>query len=527
MSCKTVTVSSRSARRAPGYCLCAPQRPRTTHCAMSNRTLSLVFVHGFRGDHTSFQSFPTDLHLYLSPSIPGLQTFVYPTYKTKRPLELARDNFLTWMKDLPEGGVILCGHSMGGLLTAEVALAAPPGRVIGLVSFDVPYLGVHPRVVLSGITSLFKKKEELAGYRIGDTAQLHDEAPNEIRSQPPPNAPSTSTSTTAGTVIPPSLHLSIPTPPIQVLAPRTERLFQALGLGPIPQSIHNFLHFWDKHPGVTGLKDGIIQIFEFGGCLLNPQGLIARYERLQRWGSDGAAGPYGRGWVNLWTTPVPRGRITAGERSSSPQTRSQTRLSPLSPTPSESSLNSSSFRSSLFQTISYNPSLSTTATSLESVHSSAEPGPSVQGSPSRLQQCLSSTSFFEDEQTASNVDEQGPKKALQETCRDSNRSRKESKSRAKKAEKERTKFLKAAMKRRAQEADNESPHNFIVLPKRGTDHQWIRVPVVGAEDEITAHCGLFFRDENPGYQQLVEDVGNIVRSFWDGEGGLRHSRTAF
>lgn len=52
------------------------------------------------------------------------------------------------MKTLPPGGVILCGHSMGGLLTAEVAFAAPPNRVIGLISFDVPFLGVHPHVIL-------------------------------------------------------------------------------------------------------------------------------------------------------------------------------------------------------------------------------------------------------------------------------------------------------------------------------------------------------------------------------------------
>lgn len=52
------------------------------------------------------------------------------------------------MKNLAPGGVILCGHSMGGILTAEVAFAAPPGRVIGLISFDVPYLGMHPRVVI-------------------------------------------------------------------------------------------------------------------------------------------------------------------------------------------------------------------------------------------------------------------------------------------------------------------------------------------------------------------------------------------
>ncbi|CAE6456164.1 unnamed protein product [Rhizoctonia solani] len=507
---------------------------------MPNRTLSLVFVHGFRGDHTSFQSFPTDLHSHLSRSIPGLHTFVYPTYKTKRPLELARDNFLTWIKQLPEGGVILCGHSMGGLLAAEVALAAPPGRVIGLVSFDVPYLGVHPRVVLSGIASLFRKVEDLKAHQTNDTAR-HHETSNEPRDQTlasagsqehpvsaPPGTLSIHPSATIGSAIPPSLHLSIPTPPIRIIAPRVERLFQTLRLGPIPQSVHNFLHFWNKHPGVTGLKDGLVQIFEFGGCLLNPQGLISRYERLQQWGSDEEAGIYGRGWVNLWTTPVPqRETTTAGvsTRSDSPRLGPQSRLSPLSPTPSGLSLNSSFFQSSLFQTTSYNPSISTSATSLESAYSSAGPESSVGASPNMPPKCFSSTIPFSNERTAPKVEEKLPEKESREMHRDDKRLGKETKVRAKKAEKERAKFLKAALKRRAQEADREPPRNFIVLPKRGTDHQWIRVPVVGAEDEITAHCGLFFRDENPGYQQLIEDVGNIIRGFWDGEGGLRHSRT--
>ncbi|CAE6469591.1 unnamed protein product [Rhizoctonia solani] len=504
---------------------------------MSNRSLSIVFVHGFRGDHTSFQSFPVDLHQHLSLLIPRLQTFVYPTYKTKRPLELARDDFLTCsrMKNLPDGGVILCGHSMGGLLTAEVALAAPPSRIVGLVSFDTPYLGVHPRVVLSGIASLFKKKEELTGYRTSNTpdpCEASDERlsriPLNTHAEPPPepDIPTSSPTTPPGSILPPSLHLSIPTPPVRVIAPRVERLFQTFKLGPIPQSVHNFLHFWDKHPGVTGLKDGIVQIFEFGGCLLNPQGLIARYERLQKWGSDEEAGPYGRGWVNLWTTPVPSGTRSPSTRSSSPNLRSQSRLSfTLSPTPSQSSLNSGSFQSSLFQTMSYNSSMATSFTSLESIHSDSGPESSTASSLGRVPGSQPNGVLSVNGRRTLRVREKDPEREPQEARRGEKRAGKERGARAKQAEKERKAFLKAALKRRAQEADRESPNNFIVLPKRGTDHQWIRVPVVGAEDEIAAHCGLFFRDENPGYQQLVEDVGNIIRGFWDGEGGLRHSRS--
>lgn len=50
---------------------------------------------------------------------------------------------------------------MGGLLAADAATDAsnsgPPTsrRILGVVAFDVPYLGMHPHVVISGIASLF------------------------------------------------------------------------------------------------------------------------------------------------------------------------------------------------------------------------------------------------------------------------------------------------------------------------------------------------------------------------------------
>ncbi|KAG9097476.1 hypothetical protein FS749_006186 [Ceratobasidium sp. UAMH 11750] len=311
---------------------------------MTGDTLSLVFVHGFRGDHTSFQSFPTDLHLHLLEKISKLQTYVYPTYKTTRPLELARDHFLDWMKTLPPGGVILCGHSMGGLLTAEVAFAAPPNRVIGLISFDVPYLGVHPHVILSGIASLFKSKEgksetemndpqhvEIVSKRDGrpyvqgtnsslstlgvnpaasssslsltplngDRLQTPTPSPAPDPATPPlPPRTNTTLSTSTSTIsslLPPSLHLSSPRPPVRVISPKLEQAFETLGLGPVPQPVHDVLHFFDKHRGISGVKDWIVQVFEFGGTLLDPQGLIARYEKMQAWGLDENAGPYGRG----------------------------------------------------------------------------------------------------------------------------------------------------------------------------------------------------------------------------------------
>lgn len=59
---------------------------------------------------------------------------------------------------------------MGGLLAADASChpsnnpdpypGSKPKRIIGMVAFDTPYLGMHPHVVVSGIASLFAKDHE-------------------------------------------------------------------------------------------------------------------------------------------------------------------------------------------------------------------------------------------------------------------------------------------------------------------------------------------------------------------------------
>lgn len=55
---------------------------------------------------------------------------------------------------------------MGGLLAAEAATdpsnapieeTGKPRRIVGVVAFDTPYLGMHPHVIISGIASLLPK----------------------------------------------------------------------------------------------------------------------------------------------------------------------------------------------------------------------------------------------------------------------------------------------------------------------------------------------------------------------------------
>lgn len=55
------------------------------------------------------------------------------------------------------------GHSLGGILAADVALlqqdGRPKHRILGLVNFDVPFLGLHPRVIPTGIMGSIPRKD--------------------------------------------------------------------------------------------------------------------------------------------------------------------------------------------------------------------------------------------------------------------------------------------------------------------------------------------------------------------------------
>ncbi|CCO31087.1 hypothetical protein BN14_05121 [Rhizoctonia solani AG-1 IB] len=488
------------------------------------------------------------------------------------------------MATLPPARVILCGHSMGGLLTAEVALAAPPGRVIGLVSFDVPFLGVHPHVVLSGIASLFKKKEGKDEAEVNDPQHVEmvlkqagrpylqgeysstsvnlgtsasplptpnsDRSPTLATGSPllsPPTHPSRGV-LNSSSPLPESLHLSGPSAPVRVVSPRLEQAFETFGLGPIPQSVHNVVHFFDKHWGILGIKDWIVQIFEFGGCLLDPQGLIARYEKMRAWGSDEAAGPYGRGWVNLWTVTVPKRRgdmpgwsaptLEDEDREAalseamnlSTMIDDETKNNGLYSRPSISSTDASSMQSRQSRSDTLTTTPSTTPPELTQFSRRSE---DIKVALDALQAQMAMPSTTKEEKAVIKEKEKELKsehKSLEKeekaARKEEERKVKEAERQAKKEAKERQKALDAAAKR-ARDADKiDSPHHFVVLPRKGTDQNWICIPVAGADSEVTAHCGLFFREENYEYDRMVTDVGNIVRGFWDGDGGMRHTKPA-
>ncbi|SPO22421.1 uncharacterized protein UTRI_01099 [Ustilago trichophora] len=166
-----------------------------------DQLLLLVFIHGFKGSSdTTFEDFPSRLTYNLQETYPGLhvKNLVYPTYDTRGSLAAAVESFVEWLiqhtvmlESKPEihpitgeivpnsgkgGGmgsvkIVLAGHSMGGLVAVDAALAIAQSsaeqqaktpkdkqshlklwpRVVGVLAYDTPYYGVHPGVFKNGI----------------------------------------------------------------------------------------------------------------------------------------------------------------------------------------------------------------------------------------------------------------------------------------------------------------------------------------------------------------------------------------
>lgn len=73
--------------------------PSRSASSTGKRTLLLIYIHGFLGNETSFQSFPAHVHNLLRITLAEthrVHTKIYPRYKSRRAIEYARDDFSKW-----------------------------------------------------------------------------------------------------------------------------------------------------------------------------------------------------------------------------------------------------------------------------------------------------------------------------------------------------------------------------------------------------------------------------------------------
>ncbi|KAJ5753783.1 uncharacterized protein N7511_007936 [Penicillium nucicola] len=130
------------------------------------RRLLLIYIHGFNGTETTFQDLPVHVHGALAGLLGEshvVYTRIYPGYKSHGEFQVAVTQFSKWLSpyESDEQDIILLGHSMGGIIAADVALLQEgvnsKHRILGLVNFDSPFLGIHPHAISTGFGSLFQK----------------------------------------------------------------------------------------------------------------------------------------------------------------------------------------------------------------------------------------------------------------------------------------------------------------------------------------------------------------------------------
>jgi hypothetical protein len=184
---------------------------------------------------------------------------------------------------------------MGGILAAEVALQKPSTpatgrpfrhRILGTISFDTPFLGMHPGVVVSGIGSLFRPAPEPPRAYSREASVSGTASPSldsRASASTPSYAPSVAESQDSSSQM--SLIQSI-TSPLSSSSPN-DPFFNP----PFPNDVQlperkgwsSIIHFVTKHSDglTTATKQYFMSHLEFGSCLADYPGLKARYDKLR------------------------------------------------------------------------------------------------------------------------------------------------------------------------------------------------------------------------------------------------------
>ncbi|KAF1360960.1 hypothetical protein EJ07DRAFT_154854 [Lizonia empirigonia] len=278
--------------------------PDPTLANTGRRRILLVYVHGFMGNETSFRSFPAHVHNLVTVTLAEthvIHTKIYPRYRARYSLDQARDQFSAWLAPHEDQwtDTILLGHSMGGLLAADVALLFRH-RIVGIINFDVPFVGMHPGIIKAGLGSIFTKV-------------------------PPPQDQILASSSTENK---PSRMSTIFNP--KPADPNYNPTFANDVHLPVRKGWENALHWFNKHSsGIREAGKGLVKShFEFGSAMADYKELKERYSRVRaleeedeakrRLGNPDVRSPPRIRFVNYYTASTGRPKKPKSPKSPSP-----------------------------------------------------------------------------------------------------------------------------------------------------------------------------------------------------------------
>ena len=218
----------------------------------------------------------------------------------------------------PTTDIILIGHSMGGILSAEVVLLGPAGaespshfrhRILGTINLDTPFLGLHQGVIASGIQSIFTPTPQSPSPRTEASStqrriqqldspalsRLHTpniepnqtlsrlHTPNIEPDQGASGASDASILLSAATVSQGAEYFPTTTPTVPPQDPNYDPAFPNDVLLPERSGFSNALHFIGKHSsGLARATQTMIKShWDFGAAMGDFVGLKQRYQRIR------------------------------------------------------------------------------------------------------------------------------------------------------------------------------------------------------------------------------------------------------
>jgi hypothetical protein len=171
---------------------------------------------------------------------------------------------------------------MGGLLASEVVLLPPfsPAtgqafrhRILGTINFDVPFLGLHPGVIGSGIASLFRPQPDQPRTDVSGDA-------SSVLTSPTSTSLDTDADSTFSSASGRGRHDTLFTPPED---PNFNPAYSNDVNLKARKGWSNFAHFVTKHS--DGLRRATKQYvkshIEFGGAMADYPSLKARYSKIR------------------------------------------------------------------------------------------------------------------------------------------------------------------------------------------------------------------------------------------------------
>ena len=196
---------------------------------------------------------------------------------------------------------------MGGLLAADVALLFRH-RIIGIINFDVPFVGMHPGIIKAGLGSIFTKVPPPEDQILTSPASGSKPSRMSTIFNPKPADPNYNPSFAN------DVHL------------------------PVRKGLDNALHWFNKHSkNIKEAGKGLVKShYEFGSAMADYRELKDRYARVRaleeddetkrRMGNPDVRSPPRIRFVNYYTASTGRPKKPKSPKSPSPSRKCSTSL---------------------------------------------------------------------------------------------------------------------------------------------------------------------------------------------------------